>query len=130
LDYEIAMPRAARSKQLVPVVVPRRERFNLPNSLGVAIIGLLVSLIGTGIVSMISLYTRQATLTEQVNATSLQLNKHLDHSVDRDEYIRRDSEIQHAIEKMASKEELRELRRSIDSQTDMLREAISNRPRR
>jgi HEAT repeat protein len=113
----------ARAKA-VPIVkaIVKKEKFNLANSVGVAIIGLLVSLVGTGVVSMIALYTRQATLTEQVTATSAALAKHLDHSVDRDEYLRRDAAIQRTIDNMATKEELRDLRNSMESQTQMLRD--------
>jgi CHASE1-domain containing sensor protein len=98
----------------------RSERFNLSNTVGVAIIGLLVSLVGTGIASMISLYARQATLTEQVTNVASTLAKHLDHSVDRDEYLRRDAEIQKAIEKMATKDELRDVTQTLrDIQTTL-----------
>jgi hypothetical protein len=107
--------------------VVQPERFNLANSIGVMIIGLLVSLMGTGIVAMISLYARQAALTEQVRETSESVAKHLDHSVDKDDYVRRDNEIRRAMEKMATKDEVNELRHSIDSQTEMLREAIATR---
>lgn len=114
--------------------MPPRKRassgFDLPRSIGTAIIGLLVSLIGTGIVSMISLYTRQAALTEQVGQTSSALAKHLDHAVDRDEYLRRDAEIQRAIEKMATKEELQDLKHGIDAQNDLLRQMEESLTRR
>ena len=94
----------------------------LTNQIGIGIIGLLMSLVGTGIVSTISLYTTQAALTAQVHQTSEQLARHLDHAVDKDDYLRRDKEIQAAIEKMASKEELRAVKESLDSQTQMLRD--------
>lgn len=121
------MPRASASA----VVVDRRDKFNLANALGVAIISLLATMIGTGVVSMISLHTSQATLTEQVKATSEALAKHLDHSVNRDEYLRRDKEIQSAIESMATKEELHYVRQSLDAQTQALRDLQTtlNNPR-
>jgi hypothetical protein len=95
---------------------------NIGNQLAIGLIGLLLSLIGTGIVSMISLYTNQAALTQQVKATSEAIQRHLDHSVDKDDYIRRDKEIQGAIDKMATKDELRDLRQSLDGQTQVLRD--------
>lgn len=115
--------RRTSAKAAAAVVVKQPlPRFNLANTLGVAIIGLLVSLIGSGVVGMIALYVNQARLTEQVTRTSSDLAKHLEHSVDRDDYLRRDSEITHLIEKMATKEELRDVRRTLEGQNQLLRD--------
>ncbi len=83
---------------------------SLSGSVQSAIIGLLATLIATGIISTVSLYTRVATLTEDVQRTEAQLQKHLEHAVDKDDYLRRDNEIRNAINSMATKDDLRELR--------------------
>ncbi len=106
------------------------ERFNLANSVGVAIIGLLVSLVGTGVASMFSLYARQASLAEQVKTTSSQiadLTQNIKNSVGKDDYVRRDNEVRRAIDKMATKEDINELRHSIDLQGEIIRELASRR---
>jgi hypothetical protein len=90
-----------------------RDGFNLTGAVGTAIIGLMATLIGTGLVSMITLYTRVSTLTDDVVRTEQTLAKHLDHSVDRDDYLRRDTQIQKALDQMATKEDLRQLRITI-----------------
>lgn len=122
------------AKQIVSNrTIVKDSRFNLLHALGVAIVGLLVSAIGTGIVGIITIYVNQARLTDQVQRTSADLAEHLKHSVDKDEYVRRDQEFQHLIEKMATKEELRDVRRSLDSQSQMIRDvqtALSTPSRR
>ena len=101
-----------RKKDIMP---PRRRDsgFNFPGSLGTAIIGLLATLVTTGIISMCTLYTRVATLTDDVGRIETSLARHLDHSVDRDEWLRRDAAIQRAIDSMATKEDLKDLRNMI-----------------
>ncbi len=115
--------KAPVAKQIVSNrTIVKESRFNLMHALGVAIVGLLVSAIGTGVFGTITIYVNQARLTDQVQRTSADLAEHLKHSVDKDEYVRRDSEIQHLIEKMATKDELRDVRRSVDGQTQLLRD--------
>jgi hypothetical protein len=87
-----------------------KEGFNVPSAIGTAIIGLTATLIGTGLVSMITLYTRVSTLTDDVQRTEAALARHLDHSVDRDEYLRRDQQVQKALDNMATRDDLRQLR--------------------
>ena len=120
------MPRAR-----VPATrtIVKNDRFNLSTTLSAGLVGLALSLLGGGIVSMINLHTEQATLTqqvthtqEQIKATSETLKSHIDKTVDRDDYLRRDREVQRAIDKMATKEELHDLRQSVDQQTQMLHE--------
>ena len=48
-----------------------------------------------------------------------------EHSVDREEYLRRDREIQHALERMATKDELRDVNDTLRS----IQESISPRRR-
>ena len=91
----------------------KESAFNLNGAIGTALIGLMATLIGTGLVSMITLYTRVSTLTDDVQRTEATLAKHLDHSVDRDDYLRRDSQIQKALDQMATKDDLRQLRITI-----------------
>jgi hypothetical protein len=90
-----------------------KDAFSFSGAIATAFIGLGATLIATGLVSTISLYTRVATLTDDLTRTEQLLNKHLDHAVDRDDYLRRDSQIQKAIDAMATKEDLRLLRAMI-----------------
>jgi hypothetical protein len=92
--------------------MPRKSKdtFNLSGAITTSLIGLGATLVATGLVSTISLYTRVAQLTDDVTRTEQLLSKHLDHSVDRDEYLRRDTQIQKAIDAMATKDDLRQLR--------------------
>lgn len=115
--------RKPAAKQIVSNrTIVKESRFNVLHALAVAIIGLLVSGIGTGIVGVVTIYVNQARLTDQVMRTSADLSEHLKHSVDKEAYERRDTEITHLIEKMATKEELRDVRRSLDTQTQMIRD--------
>ncbi|MGA8593388.1 MAG: hypothetical protein WB676_01470 [Bryobacteraceae bacterium] len=65
----------------------REGTFHFGRTRGTALISLLTALIGTGIVSMINLYTRVSTITDSVARTQAQLDKQLEHSVDREEYL-------------------------------------------
>lgn len=118
----LAEPRLAVVEQL-PAPVKKPE-FNLGNSLAVAIIGLLVSLMGTGIVSMVVLYANVSRLTEAQMRTEAQLSKHLDHAVDRDSYEAQTKEIKRSINDKASKDELTELRQQVKEQLIDLKEMI------
>lgn len=91
---------------------PRKKQESswLSTAIATTLIGLLGTLIATGIVSMISLYSRVSTLTEDVHRTEAALARHLDHSVDRDEWLRRDQQVQKAIDNMATKDDLKQLR--------------------
>ena len=103
----------------------RDERFNFGRVLGTALISLLTALIGTGLVSMVTLYARVSTITDSVARTQAQLDKQVEHAVDREEYLRRDRETQRALERMATKDELREVNETLRS----IQESISPRRR-
>ena len=63
--------------------------------------------------------------TDSVRCTRTQLDRQVEHSVDREEYLRRDREIQRALERMATKDELRDVNDTLRS----IQESISPRPR-
>jgi predicted PurR-regulated permease PerM len=115
------MPRTAKK---IVRTVSRSERFNLTNAVGVAIVGLLVSLIGTGIVSMIVLHTQVATLTEAETRTEQQLSRHLDHAVDRENYEKRDASIQNQLNNKATKDEVNELREQVHEELVDLKDLV------
>ena len=116
------MPRSSKS---VPVRYAQKpESFNLANAVGVSIIGLLISLLGTGIVSMILLYTHVATLTEAETRTEQQLARHLDHSVDRDAYEKRDASIQRQLNERVTKDEFNDLKISVKEELIDLKDAL------
>ena len=102
-------------------VQTRDDRFNIGRALGTALISLLTALIGTGLVSMVTLYARVSTITDSVARTQTQLDKQVEHAVDREEYLRRDREIQRALERMATKDELRDVNDTLRS----IQESIS-----
>jgi hypothetical protein len=101
------------------------SRFHFGRTLGTALISLLTALIGTGVVSMINLYARVGAIADSVARTQTQLDRQVEHSVDREEYLRRDREIQHALELMATKDELRDVNDTLRS----IQESISPRRR-
>ncbi len=101
----------------------RDERFHFGRTLGTALISLMTALIGTGVVSMINLYAHVGAIADSVARTQVQLDKQIEHSVDREEYLRRDREIQHALERMATKDELRDVNDTLRS----IQESISRR---
>ncbi|MFZ0589609.1 MAG: hypothetical protein WAM39_03950 [Bryobacteraceae bacterium] len=68
-------------------VAAREGNFHFGRILGTALISLLTALIGTGVVSMINLYARVSTIADSVARTQAQLDKQLEHSVDREEYL-------------------------------------------
>jgi hypothetical protein len=63
--------------------------------------------------------------TDSVGCTQTQLDKQVEHAVDREEYLRRDREIQRALERMATKDELREVNDTLRS----IQESIAPRHR-
>lgn len=88
----------------------KRHDFELGPKIAAAIIGLLVTLIGTGITSMITLYTHVAILAEAETRTEQSLNQ--------------------SVATMATKDELRSLQEQLSEQSATLREieaAISGR---
>ncbi|MGA8597918.1 MAG: hypothetical protein WB676_24650 [Bryobacteraceae bacterium] len=85
----------------------------------------LYALIGTGVVSMATLYARVSAITDSVARTQTQLDKQMEYAVDREEYLRRDREIQRALERMATKDELRDVNDTLRS----IQESISPRRR-
>jgi hypothetical protein len=103
----------------------RDGNFNFGRILGTAMISLLTALIGTGVVSMINLYARVGAIADSVARTQTQLDRQVEHSVDREEYLRRDREIQRALERMATKDELRDVNDTLRS----IQESISPRRR-
>jgi hypothetical protein len=72
-----------------------------------------------------NLYVRPGTIADSVARTQIQLDKHAEHAVDREEYLRRDREIQRALERMATKDELRDVNETLRS----IQESISPRRR-
>jgi hypothetical protein len=96
--------------------------YNIGGAIATAIIGMLATLIGTGIVSTIILYSHVATLTEAEMRTEQQLQRTLDHAVDKDDYLRRDTQIQRAMDNMATKDDIRTLR-------SMILDILSGNPR-
>ena len=126
------MPR--RKSEATVVEMPRRrpaysapenplDSLHLGNKLATAIIGLLCTLIATGVTGMVVLYKDVATLTEAQMRTQKQLDRHLDHSVDRDAWIDKDSAIQKELGQKASKEEVGEIRDQLKEQLRELRTA-------
>jgi galactokinase len=74
---------------------------------------------------MVNLHARVSTITDSVVRTQAQLDKQVEHAVDREEYLRRDREIQRALERMATKDELREVNETLRS----IQESIAQRRR-
>ncbi len=99
------------------------DNLHLGNKLATAIIGLLCTLIATGVTGMVVLYKDVATLTEAQLRTQKQLDRHLDHSVDRDAYINQDAAVQRALSEKASKEEVSDIRDQVKEQLRELRTA-------
>ena len=58
---------------------------------------------------MVNLYARVGTIEDSVAPTQAQIDKQVEHCVDREEYLRRDREIQRALERMATMDELRDV---------------------
>ena len=85
-----------------------------------AIVGLLCTLIGTGIISSISLYARVSTLTEAQTRTDQQLQRHLDNAVDLGSYRTRDAAIQKMLDSKAPETEVTELHLQLDKAMDKM----------
>lgn len=94
--------------------------FNFGRTIGVTIISLLAGLSGTAVASMFSLYSRVATLTDNVQKVTDAFNKHLDNSVPKDAYLRRDAEIQQQISEKATKDDVRLIQHQLDEQSMLL----------
>jgi hypothetical protein len=75
--------------------------------------------------SHVNRYARVGATTDSVRCAQTQLDKQVEHSVDREEYLRRDREIQRALERMATKDELRDVNDTLRS----IQESISPRRR-
>jgi hypothetical protein len=71
-----------------------------------------------------NLYARLGTIMDSVVRTT-QLDKQVEHAVDREGYVRRDREMQRALERMATKDELRDVNDTLRS----IQESISPRRR-
>jgi hypothetical protein len=99
----------------------RHRSYGMADSVGKALIGMLATLAITGIISTVSLGIKVATLADASATTVIALNRLIEHSVDREEYLRRDTQIQKAIEGMATKDELRSLKETIDEQSATLK---------
>jgi hypothetical protein len=72
---------------------------------------------------IVNIYARVGTIPDSVAQT--QLDRQVEHAVDREEYLRRDREIQRALERMATKDELRDVNDTLRS----IQESISPRHR-
>jgi galactokinase len=83
-------------------------------------ISLLTALTGAGLVSRVTLYARVPTITDAAARTQAQIDKQVDHCVDREEYLRRDREVQRALERMATKDELRDVNDTLRSIQDSI----------
>jgi hypothetical protein len=68
---------------------------------------------------------RVATVSDSVARTQTHLDKQLEHSVDREEYLRRAREIHHALDRMATKDELPDVNDTLRS----MQESIAPRRR-
>jgi hypothetical protein len=75
--------------------------------------------------AMVNFYARVSTIADSVARTQTQLDKQVEHAVDREEYLRRDREIQRALERMATKDELRDVNDTLRS----IQESIAPRRR-
>ena len=64
---------------------------------------------------MINLYAHVGAIADSVARTQVQLDKQIEHAVDQEEYLRRDREIQRALERMATKDELRDVNDTLRS---------------
>jgi galactokinase len=60
-----------------------------------------------------------------VARTQTQLDKQVEHAVEREQYLRRDREVQRALERMATKDELRDVNDTLRS----IQESIAPRRR-
>jgi hypothetical protein len=102
----------------------RRERdgfgSEVSKHLAFTVIGLLCTLIGTGIVSSITMYVKVSTLTEAQTRTEQSLQRHLDNSIDRDSYMRRDAAIQKQLDAKAGTEEVQELKTQFEKALDKM----------
>ena len=67
------------------------------------------------------LCARVGTIADSVACKQAQLDKQVEHSVDREEYLRRDREIQRALERTATKDE----RRDVNDTLRSIQESIS-----
>jgi len=110
-----------RAPSRVSALPHERVGFDLSGKIATALVGMLATLICTGVMSMITLYTRVTTLTDNVQTMQTQMQRTIDHGVDRDEYLRRDVQIQRALDSMATKDELKAMQRQLDEQTESLR---------
>ncbi len=72
-----------------------------------------------------NLYARVGATADSVRCMQTQLDKQVEHSVDREEYLRPDREIQRALERLATKDELRDVNDTLRS----IQESISPRRR-
>lgn len=99
----------------------RAASVDLSQRVVTTLISMIGTLIVTGLIAMISLYTRVATLTDNVQIVQQQVQRSIDHSVDRDEYLRRDTQVQAALDRMATKDELKVLQHQLDEQTESLK---------
>ena len=118
------MPGSARKsvpQNRISVAQPQPRLYDLSGKLATALIGMLGTLICTGVISMITIYARVTTLTDTVQAMQQQVQRSIDHTVDRDEYLRRDTQVQSALDRTATKDELRVLQHQLDEQTETLK---------
>jgi hypothetical protein len=97
-----------------------------------AAIGLLVTLIGTGVLSMFTLYVKVATLTDTVQLIAETQKKHLADAVSERQYQKDQVMIYDTIHSLATKQEVTAVAARLDEQAITLRkieDAVSS-PRR
>lgn len=86
-----------------------------------AIISLLITLIGTGILSMFTLYIKVTSLSDSVRVTSEILRKHLDDSVSDKQYTKDMAQRDEQLKSFATRTEFVLLQKQLDDQTATLR---------
>lgn len=91
-------------------------RAELPRSFMSALLGIAGIVIATGIIATVSLYAQVQTISESLRATqqaeehtAQALAKHLDHAVDKDDYLRDKQHTDSALGQMATKDDVRAL---------------------
>jgi len=85
-----------------------------------AVIGLLVTLIGTGILSLFTIYVKVATLTDAIAAVTETQKRQLSEAVSERQYQRDQAAVYEAIRGLATKQEVANLAIRLEDQTQTL----------
>lgn len=85
-----------------------------------AVIGLLATLLGTGILSLFTIYVKVATLTDAITTVSETQQKQLADGVSERQYQRDQAAVYEAIRGLATKQEVAAVARRLDDQMAML----------